>query len=138
MAGPYYVDSAAGGTGSGANWTNAFTLTTGAAAVDAAGDTIYIASGSAESVSGAQTYNWAGTTASPTKIYSADKTSNGGGVPNVATAGAKITTTGSSPSIAWAATGCYTWGVTFEMGSGSSTTASFTTGNFNATNTFDS
>lgn len=68
----YYYDAAAGGTGSGADWTNAFT--TFAAAVTAAtadGDIIYVASTSTEALGADTTYTFANNVI----VISADKTS---------------------------------------------------------------
>jgi len=56
----YYVNSAAGGTNTGNNWTNAFT-TFGAAvtAATASGDVIYVNQGHTENLAADTTYTFA-------------------------------------------------------------------------------
>lgn len=92
----YYVDSAAGSNTSPYDtWAKAATKLATIAAIDAAGDNVYVASTHNESNSGGSsnvTLNWAGTLASPTVIISSDKTS--GAPPSTATAGATLNATG--------------------------------------------
>lgn len=111
MAGPYYVDSNAGGSATGADWTNAF-LTLGAAlAVDAAGDTIYVAHNHSESTAGAVTYTHNGTIGSPVRILCVN-TGTG-----ALSTGAVIATTGAnSISLLGNSSFFYYYGIEFQAG----------------------
>src|SRR5437868_15183324 len=91
-----YVDSAAAGAGTGADWTNAYTTLGAATAAKAAGDDFWVASGHAESAGSAKTITFPGTSASPNRCISVNKA---GSAPPVAAdilAGASITTTGAN------------------------------------------
>lgn len=68
-----YVRSTDGNNGdSGATWALAKATLTGAAAIDTAGDTIYVSDNHAESTAGAVTLSFAGTAASPTRLLCVD------------------------------------------------------------------
>lgn len=72
MAGPWYVDSAAGGTADGLSWTNACTTIANVLAkAVAAGDTIYVRNTHSESTVGSVTWTFPGTDASPNQVICA-------------------------------------------------------------------
>lgn len=114
-----YVRSTDGSNAdSGATWALAKADVTGAAAIDAAGDTVYLSDNHAESTAAALTLSFAGTAASPTKVISADDAAE---PPTAALAGATVTTTGNSSITV---NGCvYMWGVTFNCGTGANSVA---------------
>ena len=66
----YYVKSGATGSANGSSWTDAFTTLAAAAAVDVAGDTIYVSH--LHSESGVTTFAGAGTSTASVKIICAD------------------------------------------------------------------
>lgn len=68
-----YVNSVDGGNAdNGSTWALAKATLTGAAAIDAAGDTIYVSDNHAESPAGSITLSFAGTLASPTRLLCVD------------------------------------------------------------------
>jgi hypothetical protein len=90
----YYVYSGAGGSNNGSSWANAFTNLTAAFAVEAAGDTLYVAHDHAESTAAAVTLTSSGTIGVPTKVICVDRA---GSVPPVSAdrrATAQVTVTG--------------------------------------------
>lgn len=98
MANKFY-NSTAGGAGTGADWTNAYTTLSAAAAGMAAGDTLWIGDNSAESNASAQTITFPGTISSPCFLYVVDHTqaSPGTGDLKIGAAGAgSFTTTGNN------------------------------------------
>lgn len=117
MAGPYYVRSGAGGAGTGADWTNAFTTLVAAFAAMVAGDTAYVAHDHAETQASAMTLTSPGTAASPCKVICG---STAGSVPPVsadlATTGT-ISTTGAN-ALTFGAGYTYYYGLAFSAGSG--------------------
>jgi hypothetical protein len=120
-----YLDSAAAGGATGADWANAYTTLTAAYAGAAAGDTIYMAHDHAESTAGAVTLTSPGTAAAPCLVLAVNKA---GSVPPVsadlvATPTASVTTTGAN-AITFAGHVFYR-GVTFNCGTGA-TNASLT------------
>lgn len=119
----YYVDSAAGSNTSPYNtWAKAATSLATIAGIDAAGDTVYVASTHSETgLAVNPSYAWAGTIAAPTKIICADKTS--GAPPSTAATGATIATA-SGIALTFASAGAvYVYGLTLQAGSGTSATA---------------
>lgn len=116
-----YVDSAAAGAGTGADWANAYTTITAAVAGAAvAGNTFWIAHTHAESTAGAVSIAAPGTQASPCTFICVNKA---GSVPPVSAdfaTTATITTTGNSAISIAPVTDCsnYWRGVTFNCGSG--------------------
>ena len=117
----YYVDSAAGSnTAPYDTWAKAATTLATIAAIDAAGDTIYVANTHAESTAAAVSWGWVGTLASPTRIICADKTS-GAPPATLSTAGA-VSTSGANSQLTISATGgaaaIYWYGLTFTSGVG--------------------
>lgn len=117
----YYVYSGAGGSGTGADWANAFTTLAGAFSGKAAGDIFYVAHNHAESQASAMTLTSPGTAASPCFIYCVN---SGGSVPPVSAdlrTTATITTTGAN-SITFNGQVAYYYGITFNSGSGATST----------------
>jgi hypothetical protein len=90
----YYVKSGAGGTADGSSWTNAFTTLAAAAAVDAAGDTIYVSQAHAESSGSLISVSLTGTLGSPVQVICA----NDGAEPPTAVA-TTATVTGTNSQI---------------------------------------
>ena len=64
----YYVKSGATGTADGSSWTNAFPTLVGAAAVDVAGDTIFVSHQHVEQPGTTMTLAFAGTDAAPVRV----------------------------------------------------------------------
>lgn len=91
----YYVRSAAAGSGTGADWANAFTTLQAAAAAAAAGDTFFVAHDHAQTAASAVTVTLPGTTASPNRVYSVNSAIASPGGSDLL-AGAQITTTGNN------------------------------------------
>ena len=115
----YYVRSSAAGTGTGADWTNAYTTLSAALSGKAAGDTIYVAHDHAETSAAAITLTLtAGTTANPLKIICVNAAGSVPPAPADKAETATITTTGAS-AINWAgAFHVYVYGITFNIGTG--------------------
>ncbi|MCM2311327.1 MAG: hypothetical protein NDI84_07990 [Steroidobacteraceae bacterium] len=96
----------------GSTWALAKATLAGAAAIDAAGDAIYLSQSHAESSAAAQTISLAGTKASPVRVMA----SNDAAEPPTSTATASVTTTGANAiTLAGSA---YFYGITFNCGSG--------------------
>lgn len=111
---------------SGATWALAKATITGAAAIDAAGDNIYVSQAHEESTAASVTFAFAGTAANPVKIIGSDDASE---PPTTVSTAATITTTGaSSISISGHA---YFHGLTFNAGSGANS-SSLIVNNFGA------
>lgn len=103
----------------GTTWALAKATLAGAAAIDAAGDTIVVSSVHAESTAAAVSLAWAGTAAAPTRILSVDDSAD---PPTALLPGASITTTGANGiTLASASTQYAYWnGFTFNCGTGAS------------------
>lgn len=113
----YYVYSAAGGAGTGANWANAFTTLAAAFTGRAAGDVFYVADDHAETQASAMTLDSPATQTSPCEAICVSRT---GSVPPVAAdlrTTATITTTGAN-SITFAIDYVTYRGINFSAGSG--------------------
>ena len=106
-----YVRSTDGvNTDSGATWALAKLDLTGAAAIDAVGDRIYVSDNHAEVTAGAITLAFAGNVNDPTKVLAVDDAAE----PPVAMATASVSTTGGS---AITISGClYAYGIAFHAG----------------------
>jgi hypothetical protein len=132
----YYVRSGAGGAGTGADWTNAFTTMVAALSGKAAGDVFYVAADHAETQASAMTLTFQGTEASPQYVYCVTHT---GTVPPVSadlrTTGS-ITTTGANAMTIQGGS-FYIYGLTFNSGSGAGGSA-FTIGANARSHRFDS
>lgn len=116
-----YVRSTDGNNGdSGATWALAKATLAGAAAIDAAGDTIYVSQNHAESTASLVSLSWAGTIASPTTIICAN---DGAEPPTAVATSATVTTTSNSPlelSTVAGVSAVYYYGFTFACGTGTS------------------
>lgn len=111
-----YVRSTDGNNAdSGATWALAKADLTGAAAIDAAGDRIFVSDNHAESTAGALTFALAGTFAAPVKVLCVDDAAE---PPTALATTGTITTTGAN-SIIFTGYG-YVYGLTFEIGTGAS------------------
>lgn len=113
----FYVRSAAAGSGTGADWTNAFTTISAAISAAAAGDTFFIAFDHSQTQASALTMTFPGTAGNPNKVYSVNQAqpSPGGGD---LLAGARIATTGNN---AMAVNGSAEFfGITFACADGTS------------------
>lgn len=99
----------------GTTWALAKATLAGAAAIDAAGDTIYVSDNHAESSAASQSITLAGTLASPVKVICADDAAE---PPTAAATTGTVTTTGNT-AISFSGTG-YVYGLSFTAGSGSS------------------
>lgn len=110
----------------GTTWALAKATLTGAAAIDAAGDTIYISDNHSESTAAAITITLAGTRAAPSRILCVDDTGNPAPPTALATT-AVIQTTGAS-AINYAAAVGITYGLNFKAGSAASSASVNITG----------
>lgn len=112
----YYVRSLAAGTGTGANWANAFTSLANAIALPiAAGDTLYISEDHAETTAGALTLTFPGTVPLPNLILCVDHT---GSVPPVSADLRTTATVSNTTAAAMALQGSfYCYGIIFQCGS---------------------
>jgi hypothetical protein len=112
----YYVDSNAGGAGTGADWANAFTSLATAVTGKAAGDRFFVAHDHAGTAAALTTITFPGTLVNPNICLCVNKA---GSVPPVAADlrdTATVSTTGNS---GLSLTGCaYIYGITFVCGSG--------------------
>lgn len=113
MANIYVRSTDGSDADNGSTWALAKATLSGAAAIDAAGDTIYVSNNHAESSASAQTIALAGTAASPVRVICG----NDGAEPPtaVATTATVTTTVGSDITISGS---CFIHGVTFNIGSG--------------------
>jgi hypothetical protein len=113
-----YVDSAAAGAGTGADWANAYTTLEAAAeaAGTAAGDSIWVAHSHAETRASAMSITFKNTTAAPGTVMCVNKA---GSVPPVAadlSTTATITTTGANDITLTGV--AYIYGIIFSAGTG--------------------
>lgn len=115
MANIYVRSTDGSDADNGSTWALAKATITGAAAIDAAGDTIYVSQSHAESTASAITFALAGTLTAPTNVICG----NDGAEPPtaVATTGSVTTTGASSITITGV---CYVEGIAFRAGNGSS------------------
>lgn len=115
----WYVRSGAGGTASGADWTNAKLTLAAAITAGAAGDTYYISEDHAETQASALTLTMKGTKTAPDRFLCVN---HAGTVPPVSAdlrTTASITTTGANAIVITAGVG-YWYGVIFSGGTGAS------------------
>lgn len=113
MANIYVRSSDGSDVDNGSTWALAKATLSGAAAIDAAGDNIYIASTHSESTASTVTLTFASTTAAPVKIISVNDAAQ---PPTAVATGAAVTTTGNS-AITINNAG-YVYGITFTAGTG--------------------
>ena len=117
MANIYVRSTDGSDADSGATWALAKATLTGAAAIDAAGDTIYVSQAHAEAPAAADiNATWAGTLASPTRIICA----NDGAEPPTAVATTATLTTAGGWQYSASGSNFYTYGLTFLISSGAS------------------
>lgn len=115
---PLYVRSTDGNnTDNGSTWALAKATLAGAAAVDVAGDTIYVADGHAESNGASQSIALAGTLASPVNVICVNDTGDPA-TPTASATTATCTTTGAF-GFTFSGTG-YIYGIGFYAGTGTS------------------
>lgn len=113
----WYVRSAATGTASGADWTNAKTTLAAAFSAAAAGDTIFVSEDHAETQSTTMSLSPPGTAAAPNKVLCVNHL---GSVPPVSAdlrTTAAVSTTGAT-QIDFSGGYVYVYGITFTAGSG--------------------
>ena len=134
MAGPWYVDSAAVGTGTGLSWTNACTkIATVLGKAVAAGDSIYVRNTHSETTAATVTWTFPGTTTSPNKVICADNTNSPPLSSDLSPASGSTTPGGGAVAAVTGASNLiiqgevYIRGLTMNLGSGSSS-ALFQTG----------
>ena len=111
----WYVWSGATGTGTGADWANAYTTLNAAATAKAAGDVFFVAHDHVQTSAVALTITFAGTEALPNRVYCVNRA---GSVPPVAAdlrTTAQISTTGAS-AISLAGTCAEMYGIIFSAG----------------------
>ncbi len=114
--GPYYVKSTTGSNGNaGTSWAAAKATLVGAIAVAAAGDTIYVSQAHAESTASSISLAFPGTDISPTNVVCAN---DGAGPPTATATTCTVTTTGASNITISGSV--YIYGITFNVGTGSS------------------
>ncbi len=116
-----YVRSGAGGTGTGADWTNAKTTLAAAWTGSAAGDSIWVSEDHAETQASAITLTSAGSAASPCFTYCVN---HAGTVPPVSAdlrTTATVSATGASNIIFAGSSHNYIYGITFNAGSAGNT-----------------
>src|SRR4051812_1694563 len=109
-----YVRSAAAGTGTGADWTNAFTTLAAALTAGAAGDSFWVSEDHAETGTSAKTMTSPGTVSNPCFVYCVD---HSGSVPPVSAdlrTTATITTTSTGDMTT--AGSMYVYGTIFSCG----------------------
>lgn len=113
-----YVDSNAVGTGTGANWANAYTTLAAALTAKAAGDNFWVAHNHAETQASAMALSSKGTAAAPCTVICVN---SAGTVPPVSAdirATASITTTGNNAMTVYTASATYWDGLNFNCGTG--------------------
>lgn len=120
MADIYVRSSDGSNSDNGSTWALAKATLAGAAAIDAAGDTIWVASGHSESSAAQQTITLAGTANSPVRVLCCDDTGNPE-PPTALSTGAVVATTASNAILV---TGghAYLYGIDFRAGSSSNST----------------
>lgn len=114
MANRYVDSNATGSPNDGTTWATAFQKLADAAAVDTAGDTIWVAHNHAETSAAPITTSWAGTIASPTRIICSD--SGSGEPPTVIATTATVSTTGANDITPGNAGVIYVYGIKFSAG----------------------
>mgnify|MGYP000844010872 FL=1 len=117
MANIYVRSTDGSDADNGSTWALAKATLVGAAAIDAAGDNIYLSQAHAESTASAISIALAGTMANPVKIICGN---DGAEPPTAVAVNASITSTGSSIALVGS---YYAYGVTFNAGSSLSVSA---------------
>ncbi len=120
MADIYVRSSDGSNSDNGSTWALAKATLAGAAAIDAAGDTIWVASGHSESSAAWQTITLAGTANSPVRVLCCDDTGNP--EPPTALATGAVVKTTASGAILVTGGHAYIYGIHFHAGSSSNST----------------
>lgn len=115
-----FVRSAATGTGSGADWTNAHVTMTAAITASTAGDTFFVADDHAETSASSISLGFKGAINAPDLIVCVDHTITSPGSGDLKTT-AQVTTTGTAASISLNGGHAYVYGIKFNCGTGAST-----------------
>lgn len=134
MANLYVRSTDGSDADNGSTWALAKATLSGAAAIDSAGDVIYVSDAHAESTAGAITIALAGTAASPTKIICGDDAAE---PPTTSTTTGTITTTGASAITLTNGGSAFYQGLGFYCGTGT-TAANIGLINNNSTVNFSS
>lgn len=108
---------------SGATWALAKATLTGAAAIDAAGDVIWVSQAHAESTAAALSFSWQGNQGNPTRVICGNDAAE---PPTAQASSATVTTTGDNGITAVNDEHAYVSGITFIAGSGGTATANIT------------
>jgi hypothetical protein len=117
-----YLDSAAGNNANnGTTWALAKATLAGIDAIDAAGDSIYVAQTHSESTAAAVSFAIAGSASSPSRIICGNKAAE---PPTALSTAGVIATTGNTSSITFASGINYVYGLTFDAGQSGTGTAS--------------
>lgn len=126
MAALYLRSSDGSDSDNGSTWALSKATMAGIDAIDAAGDTVYVDAAHSESTNASLAFSFAGTSASPTKIYSANSAAE---PPTAVSEGATISTgTGASANITISGN-VYMEGVTIQAGVGNSNASTIQLGN---------
>lgn len=115
MANLYVRSTDGSDADNGSTWALAKATAAGAAAIDAAGDTVYISQVHSETTASAVTLSWAGTLAAPSRILCANDAAE---PPTALATGAIIASTGASNLMCHGH--FYAYGIDFRAGTGSS------------------
>lgn len=114
MTTPTYVRSTDGNDAdNGSTWALAFASLAGFAAVDSAGDTVYLSQAHSESTAASVNYNFAGTLAAPTKIIGAN---DGAAPPTAVSTAPAIAVTGGGNDLGLNSGSTYWYGINFTIG----------------------
>ena len=136
MANLYVRSTDGSDSDNGSTWALAKATITGAAAIDVAGDSIYVSQSHAESTAAALSPNWAGNVVSPSRIVCV---SDAAEPPGALATGASITTTGlSNMTLGPASAYLYHYGLNFIAGSGATGTVTLSPCNTSARVIFES
>lgn len=127
MANIYVRSTDGSNSNNGSTWALAKLDLVGAAAIDAAGDTIYVSNNHAETTAATINPVLAGTGASPVKLICVDDST--GEPPTTSASSATITTTGTSNISMMNAGSSYVQGVKFYVGSGTGAASFNASGN---------
>lgn len=117
----------------GSTWALAKATITGATAIDAAGDTVFISQSHSQSQAGALTFSIAGTRASPSRLLCGNDAAE---PPTALATGAIATITGASAFDSSFSGYFYAYGIEFRAGSGA-VNAGFNLGSINSDQTFE-
>ena len=131
MANIYVRSTDGSDADNGSTWALAKATLTGAAAIDAAGDTIWVSQAHAEANTVAITFTWAGTQAAPVRILCGN---DAAAPPTALATTGTISTDGDNDHITLSTAGArtYYYGLTFNSGTASAATANIIINNSTA------